>query len=250
MTTRSEGLLASRNGDEAGAFGVRLPGALARESRGVSRLQFDSIEISIAKVRADGMVEEAAAVSSRNELERTTRERQVQSDLERVAAEVAAAHVAGRLDARRELEDDMETRVAVERATVMQTCERFGREREGYFAAVEGEVVKLALAIAARVLHREVKLDPMLLQAVVKVALGKVMEETSVVLRVPVRDEQAWRALMEGEEAVTVTVTGDSRLGAGECVLETNIGRVELGVEAQLEEIEKGFFDLLQQRPA
>jgi flagellar assembly protein FliH len=36
----------------------------------------------------------------------------------------------------------------------------------------------------------------------------------------------------------------------GECVLETNIGRVELGVSAQLAEIEKGFFDLLQMRPA
>jgi flagellar assembly protein FliH len=28
------------------------------------------------------------------------------------------------------------------------------------------------------------------------------------------------------------------------------VGRVELGVAAQLEEIEKGFFDLLHQRPA
>ena len=36
---------------------------------------------------------------------------------------------------------------------------------------------------------------------------------------------------------------------AGECVLETRVGTVELGVKAQLEEIEKGFFDLLQQRP-
>ena len=37
---------------------------------------------------------------------------------------------------------------------------------------------------------------------------------------------------------------------AGECVLETSVGKVELGVSAQLEEIEKGFFDLLQQRPS
>jgi flagellar assembly protein FliH len=45
-------------------------------------------------------------------------------------------------------------------------------------------------------------------------------------------------------------LVGDERLGVGECVLETNVGRVELGVSAQLEEIERGFFDLLQQRPA
>ena len=35
----------------------------------------------------------------------------------------------------------------------------------------------------------------------------------------------------------------------GECVMETSVGRVELGVAVQLEEIEKGFFDLLQKRP-
>jgi flagellar assembly protein FliH len=42
----------------------------------------------------------------------------------------------------------------------------------------------------------------------------------------------------------------DERLQAGECVLETKLGTVELGVRAQLEEIERGFFDLLNHRPA
>jgi flagellar assembly protein FliH len=45
-------------------------------------------------------------------------------------------------------------------------------------------------------------------------------------------------------------VVGDERLAAGECVLETNVGKVELGVSVQLEEIERGFFDLMEQRPA
>ncbi len=48
----------------------------------------------------------------------------------------------------------------------------------------------------------------------------------------------------------SLQLVGDERLGSGECVLETNVGKVELGVSAQLEEIERGFFDLLQQRPA
>ena len=48
----------------------------------------------------------------------------------------------------------------------------------------------------------------------------------------------------------SLQVVRDERLAAGECVLDTNVGRVELGVSAQLEEIERGFFDLMQQRPA
>jgi flagellar assembly protein FliH len=43
--------------------------------------------------------------------------------------------------------------------------EQFRGARERYFAEVEQEVVKLALAIAARVLHREAQMDPLLLTA-------------------------------------------------------------------------------------
>jgi flagellar assembly protein FliH len=39
-------------------------------------------------------------------------------------------------------------------------------------------------------------------------------------------------------------------MARGECVLETSVGTVELGIEAQLGEIERGFFDLMQKRPA
>jgi flagellar assembly protein FliH len=35
----------------------------------------------------------------------------------------------------------------------------------------------------------------------------------------------------------------------GHCVLETALGTTELTLEAQLAEIERGFFDLLAQRP-
>ncbi len=107
---------------------------------------------------------------------------------------------------------------------------------------VEAEVVRLALAIAARVLHREAKMDPLLLAGVVRVALEKVAEDSATILRVPVDEVEMWRG-------VASSVVGDERMKAGECVLETSVGRVELGVSAQLEEIEKGFFDLLQQRP-
>ena len=72
-------------------------------------------------------------------------------------------------------------------------CEQFGRERARYFAGVEAEVVKLALAIAARVLHREAKLDPLLLAGAVRVALEKVAEDSAMVLRVPVEEVEMWR---------------------------------------------------------
>jgi flagellar assembly protein FliH len=145
----------------------------------------------------------------------------------------------------------LEEKIAEEREGVLRTCEQFGRERARYFAGVEAEVVKLALAIAARVLHREAKLDPLLLSAAVRVALEKVAEDSATVLRVPAGEMELWRGVFSAQASqCSVQVVGDERLDGGECVLDTNVGRVELGVSAQLSEIEGGFFDLLQQRPA
>ena len=45
-------------------------------------------------------------------------------------------------------------------------------------------------------------------------------------------------------------IAGDPALGLGDCVLEAQVGTVDLGVRAQLAEIERGFFDLIDRRPA
>jgi len=155
-----------------------------------------------------------------------------------------------RAEARLEWEQELQDRIVEEHTAVLKVCAEFVRERARYFAGVEAEVVKLALAIAARVLHREAKIDPLLLTGVVRVALEKVAENSATVLRVPVAAIEMWREIFVASPESTLQVVGDERLAAGECVLDTNVGSVELGVSAQLEEIERGFFDLMHQRPA
>ena len=60
----------------------------------------------------------------------------------------------------------------------------FERERKGYFARVETEIVRLALSIAAKILHREAQVDPMLLAALVQIAVNQLKENTAVNVRV------------------------------------------------------------------
>ena len=154
------------------------------------------------------------------------------------------------LEARREWETEMEERVAQERTQVVKACREIVEERTRYFSGIEAEVVKLALAIAARVLHREVKLDPLLLAGVVRVALEKLAEDSTTVLRVPVSEVERWRDAFLTTQESSLQIVGDVRLGRGDCTINTNVGTVELGVDAQLQEIERGFFDLMQRRPA
>ena len=55
-----------------------------------------------------------------------------------------------------------------------------------------------------------------------------------MVLRVPADEVEMWREVFAREPRSSVQLLGDEQLEQGECVLETNVGRVELGVSAQL----------------
>jgi flagellar assembly protein FliH len=161
-----------------------------------------------------------------------------------------AGNLEGRRVVRSEMEPEMHASVARERERLIGVVKEFGSAREHYFTGVEQEVVKLALGIAERVLHREAQIDPILLAGVVRVALEKMADRSGVVLQVSQEDVEAWKLVFHSEaQSERPRVVGDARLERGDCVLETKMGTVELGVSVQLEEIEKGFFDLLNHRP-
>ncbi len=162
---------------------------------------------------------------------------------------LAAVTVETRSAARLEWQEELRVQIDGERRRIATTCSAFELARTSYFASVEAEVVRLALAIATRVLHREAKLDPLLLGAVVRVALEKVADESGTVLHVPVQQVEGWRQLLADAGHSSVAIVGEEQMEAADCTLSTNVGRVGLGVLAQLDEIEKGFFDLMQQRP-
>jgi flagellar assembly protein FliH len=217
--------------------------------RNVSRLEFHSLDKreSALPVEQPG---EAQVPEACLEVEITKLDGRLRSQAAEMAARVEMARNEARTEARRGYEQELEERIADERASLLKAHEAFRDERGRYFAGVEAEVVKLALGIAARVLHREVKLDPLLLAGVVRVALEKVAKGSTTVLRVPPGELEMWRRVFAKDTASSLQLTEDAGLSVGECVLDTNVGTVELGVSAQLNEIERGFFDLLQQRPA
>jgi flagellar assembly protein FliH len=171
----------------------------------------------------------------------------------RLASEqaVAMAHEQGRREGRQAVEQQIIAEQQRMQAQIVQSLEQFRLERQSYFHNVEGEVVRLALAIAARVLHREAHLDPLLLSGAVRVALEKLGDSSNVVMRVPPREVGHWKEFFRaaGNLRIQPGVLEDPSLSPGECLLATELGTIQLGVRAQLEEIEKGFFDLLDRKP-
>lgn len=150
----------------------------------------------------------------------------------------------------RNLRQEFDEKLAREASRIGAAIESFAHERQAYFSRVEAEVVRLALAIAARVLHREAQVDPMLLAALVRIAVDKMHEGTSVTVRVGSGLAAQWRHYLGGTiNGSTITVVEDPQAGAEDCTLETEMGTADFAIATQLKEVEQGFFDLLAHRP-
>ena len=126
-----------------------------------------------------------------------------------------------------------------------ELIESFAQERDRYLQTVEHEVVELALAVAARILRREAQMDPLLLSGAVRVALGQLSGSTQVRLRVPPPELDLWTEAMAlvPNLAVKPSIVAGEGMRLGELEIETELGSVDLGIRAQLGEIERGFFD-------
>lgn len=172
---------------------------------------------------------------------------------QRLAEETRKAFESGRERGRQEggqaeREAQAKARASAEEGRARQIGELIAgiaREHERYLRAIEPEVVKLALAVAARILRREAQMDPLLLTGAVRVALGQLAGSTQVRLKVPAAELDLWTeaiALLPNLSVKPTLLAGDG-MRLGDCVIETEMGSVDLGIRSQLGEIERGFFD-------
>ena len=155
----------------------------------------------------------------------------------------------GREEGRRAEREAMAPAAAAEaeqrRRQAADLVESFARERDRYLHAVEQEVVRLALAVAARILRREAQMDPLLLTGAVRVALGQLAATSEIRIQVPAKEADLWTETLAHlpNLAVKPLLVAEEGMLLGDCVIESKAGTVDLGIRAQLGEIERGFFD-------
>lgn len=131
-------------------------------------------------------------------------------------------------------------RIKVER--LGRSIEQLALHRAKVQREAEPELVRLAMAVARRIMRRELSVDPDSLLGLLKVGLEKI--ESADAHRVRVHPEHApiVARLLEGA-ARPVAVTADAGLPVGAVVFETSRGAIDVGLETQLKEIERGFAD-------
>ena len=113
-------------------------------------------------------------------------------------------------------------------------------------AQVEEEVVRLALAVAKKIVHREIHIDPTIIHTLVRVALERVSGKSAVIVRLnPVdykymTDSHKDMAQAEGRE---IRFESDNSLTQGDCVIQTEAGDIDARIEEEFNEVENSFFE-------
>jgi flagellar assembly protein FliH len=111
----------------------------------------------------------------------------------------------------------------------------------------EGDLLKLSIAIARRILYRELSVDPDAVSGLIKAALEKIQQQEIHRVRVhPDMEPAVKRALESHAAGRSVQVTPDRGRLPGDVVFETQRGSLDASVETQLQEIGRGLADRLR----
>lgn len=178
------------------------------------------------------------------------RRAEIEMSEEEFAARIRQERADAVAQAEQRLRQETEQKLLAARAPVTAAIKDFAGQRDEYFARLEAEVVQLSLAIAAKILHREAQVEPMLVASLVRIATEKMREGSSVTVRVGAGRSASWKQYFNGfPGAIRIEVAEDPNLNNQDCILETNLGSANFGLDTQLKEVEQGFFDLLALRP-
>jgi flagellar assembly protein FliH len=157
------------------------------------------------------------------------------------AAGVREGEVSGRQQATAELQPVL--------GRLARSIEEMGGLRARFRREAEADLIALSLAIARRVLRRELNVDPEALHGLVLAALEKLQAQEIRRVKVHPSHVAIVAACLQQAGGSAVEVVPDASREPGAVVFETQRGNLDASVESQLREIERGLADRMR-RPS
>ncbi len=172
---------------------------------------------------------------------------QLQEEYERRARE---AHAAGMREAATAANTAAGNEVKAALENAARSAAELARLRGQLRKQAEADAIRLSLAIARRVLRRELSVDPDALRGLATAALEKLEKREICRVRTGPAHTACVSALLRRDAAeAPIEVVPDASLAPGALVFETEGGDLDASVDTQLGEIERGLTDLLEKRP-
>ncbi len=125
-----------------------------------------------------------------------------------------------------------------------RTIQDLAGYRSRFRKEAEQDLVKLSIAIARKILHRELTIDPAAILALVRVVLESIDAREVHRVRLHPADAAAVETFLGAIGAPQqMVVTADATLERGAAIFETARGNLDASIQTQLAEIERGFAD-------
>jgi flagellar assembly protein FliH len=128
-----------------------------------------------------------------------------------------------------------ETAIMLQR--VSRTIDELASLRREIIRRTERQTVQLVLALAERVVHREITLDRSLLMGMARSALDRLGDYGTATIRLHPEDFKAIGQLGEIAEGLPVRVLSDPAIARGGCLVESDFGLMDASPDAQFREL-------------
>ncbi len=199
-----------------------------------------------ASARANETAPSKPAKPETNALEVAEFERRI-ADLERIRQlEKAEAQHRGVEDGLRRGREEAAAEVKKAFEQIARALDDLALAKRKLRNEAEHELVKLSLAVARRILYRELSTDPASIEGIVHAALQKLQQREASKVRVWPAAVPAVRAALERIGSRTgIEIVADPGLATGAMLFETSVGELDASIETQLQEIQRGFADRL-----
>ena len=162
-------------------------------------------------------------------------------------ARIKAAFEQGRQEAEAGANQRAAQKIEPIAASLNRLLQDLAGARKQFRTEAEQDTVKLAIAIAKRVLHRELSTDPQAILGLVMAAFQKLNAAETHRLRVSPGDAAAIQAVRSRLDLpATLEVTADASLLQGSAIFETSRGEMDASIGTQLAEIDRGFADIMR----
>jgi flagellar assembly protein FliH len=157
--------------------------------------------------------------------------------------EFKAGFEEGRRFAEKQMREEIAGTVAASKAAVDTLTSNVLLEYRRLQAEAERNVVKLAMAIAERIVKRELTLDNSVVLRQIQEATKRVIGVERIRIRVNPQDEEYVRehrtqVLTAADAVRELVIESDETIGRGGCVLESDTGNVDALIATQMKSIE------------
>jgi flagellar assembly protein FliH len=157
-------------------------------------------------------------------------------------------YAAGQAEAKAAVQAEMQKKMAMI-AKIAQDCKRI---RSCTIAEAERDIVVLGLAVAEKIIRKQIQEDPELAVHIVQDVAMKVQSEDQVIFRVHPTVVDALEEIADkgknstGGTQVGWTLIGDSTVEPGGCLMETEFGRIDARLETRFINVSESLLQLLE----